>query len=95
MGRGVSKTISLKLSDAMYHALTEKARDGGQVGNETTARACYVRKAVHQRLNQDGWKSTFLRFSDEEYSEWAATHSRGLPAGRKATQRTDAEIAEP
>lgn len=91
----MSKTISLKLSDAMYHALTEKARDGGQVGSEAPARTVYARKAIHERLNKDGWKSTFLRFSDDEYLEWAARRSGGVPAGRKTTERTDAETTEP
>ena len=77
----MSHVISLKISDAVFHALTETAVQDGQRGSEAQARSVFIRKAIKDRLNKNRWSNDFLKLADADVPEWLANRSEHVSDG--------------
>ena len=63
----MSRTISIKVSDAIYHTLNDQMLKDGNAGSITAARAVFIRKAIKYALNKAGWQATLLELDDADY----------------------------
>ena len=65
----MSKTIAVKVSEALYQTLNDQALKDGNAESLVAARGVFIRKAIKTALNKAGWQSSLLELDDAEYDK--------------------------
>ena len=77
------RTVKITFTEAMYAALTDRALQYGQAGQNGNGVPFIVRNAVRYYLNKNGHSASDLDRNDAEYLEYVRIAGRGLPGTRK------------